>query len=101
MPDVDWSRVTAFHRDEYVGLAPEAPQRFGLWLRRAIFDRLPFAAVHLLEPGADPEATAAEYTDRLAASPIDIVCCGIGSKRHLAFYAPPPDLHHPPHVTLV
>src|ERR1700731_1614915 len=36
MPDVDWSRVTAFHMDEYLGLAFDAPQRFGLWLRRAI-----------------------------------------------------------------
>jgi glucosamine-6-phosphate deaminase len=101
MPDVDWSRITAFHMDEYLGLASEAPQRFGLWLRRAIFDRLPFAAVHLLEPGTDPEATAAEYTDRLAASPIDIVCCGIGSNGHLAFNDPPADLNDPSDVKVV
>jgi len=98
MPDVDWSRITAFHMDEYLGLDSEAPQRFGLWLRRAIFDRLPFAAVHLLEPGTDPEATAAEYADRLAASPIDIVCCGIGSNGHLAFNDPPADLNDPSDV---
>jgi glucosamine-6-phosphate deaminase len=101
MPDVDWSRVTAFHMDEYLGLASEAPQRFGLWLRRAIFDRLPFAAVHVLEPGTDPEATAAEYADRLAASPIDIVCCGIGSNGHLAFNDPPADLNDPSDVKVV
>jgi glucosamine-6-phosphate deaminase len=101
MPDVDWSRVTAFHMDEYLGLASEAPQRFGLWLRRAIFDRVPFAAVHLLEPGADPEATAAEYADRLAGSPIDIVCCGIGSNGHLAFNDPPADLNDPSDVKVV
>jgi glucosamine-6-phosphate deaminase len=101
MPDVDWSRITAFHMDEYLGLASEAPQRFGLWLRRAIFDRLPFAAVHLLEPGADPESTAAEYADRLAASPIDIVCCGIGSNGHLAFNDPPADLNDPSDVKVV
>jgi glucosamine-6-phosphate deaminase len=101
MPVVDWSRVTAFHMDEYLGLAIDAPQRFGLWLRRAIFDRLPFAAVHLLEPGTDPEATAAEYADRLAASPIDIVCCGIGSNGHLAFNDPPADLNDPSDVKVV
>lgn len=101
MPDVDWSRVTAFHMDEYLGLASEAPQRFGLWLRRTIFDRLPFAAVHLLKPGTDPEATAAEYADRLAASPIDIVCCGIGSNGHLAFNDPPADLNDPSDVKVV
>jgi glucosamine-6-phosphate deaminase len=101
MPDVDWSRITAFHMDEYLGLASEAPQRFGLWLRRAIFDRLTFAAVHLLEPGTDPEATAAEYADKLAASPVDIVCCGIGSNGHLAFNDPPADLNDPSDVKVV
>jgi glucosamine-6-phosphate deaminase len=101
IPDVDWSRVTAFHMDEYLGLAIDAPQRFSLWLRGAIFDRLPFAAVHLLEPGSDPDATAAEYADRLAASPIDIVCCGIGSNGHLAFNDPPADLNDPSDVKVV
>jgi glucosamine-6-phosphate deaminase len=101
MHGVDWSRVTAFHMDEYLGLSADAPQRFGLWLRHAIFDRLPFAAVHLLEPGMDPEATAAEYADRLAASPIDIVCCGIGSNGHLAFNDPPADLNDPFDVKVV
>ena len=92
-PGIDWTRITAFHMDEYLGLAPDAPQRFGLWLRRAIFDRLPFAAVHLIEPGNDPEATAASYADKLAAAPIDIVCCGIGSNGHLAFNDPPAELN--------
>jgi glucosamine-6-phosphate deaminase len=101
IPDVDWSRVTAFHMDEYLGLAIDAPQRFGLWLRQAIFDRLPFAAVHLLEPGIDPGATAVEYADKLAASPIDIVCCGIGSNGHLAFNDPPADLNDPSDVKVV
>jgi glucosamine-6-phosphate deaminase len=101
MPDIEWSRVTAFHMDEYLGLAVDAPQRFGLWLRHAIFDRVPFAAVHLLEPSTNPEATAAEYADRLAASPIDIVCCGIGSNGHLAFNDPPADLNDPSDAKVV
>jgi glucosamine-6-phosphate deaminase len=87
--------------DEYLGLAPDAPQRFGLWLRHAIFDRLPFAAVHLLEPSAEPEAVAAEYANKLAASPIDVVCCGIGSNGHLAFNDPPADLYDPKDVKVV
>ena len=101
MPRIDWTRVTAFHMDEYLGLAADAPQRFGLWLRRTIFDRLPFAAVHLLEPGIDPEVTAAGYADKLASSPIDIVCCGIGSNGHLAFNDPPADLNDPLDVKIV
>jgi hypothetical protein len=37
MHRVDWSRVTAFHMDEYLGVSVDAPQRFGLWLRCAAF----------------------------------------------------------------
>jgi glucosamine-6-phosphate deaminase len=87
--------------DEYLGLAADAPQRFGLWLRRAIFDHLPLGAVHLLEPGSDPEATAAAYAAKLAEAPIDIVCCGIGTNGHLAFNDPPANLNDPADVKIV
>src|SRR5579859_3153779 len=29
---IDWTRVTAFHMDEYIGLPPSSSQRFGNWL---------------------------------------------------------------------
>ena len=41
---IDWSRVTAFHMDEYLGLDAGSPQRFGMWLKQAIFDHLPFGS---------------------------------------------------------
>ncbi|MHB2169485.1 glucosamine-6-phosphate deaminase [Alsobacter sp. R-9] len=90
-PGLDWSRVTAFHMDEYVGLAPGAPERFGAWLTRALFERLPFGAVHLIRPEAfaSPEACAADYARRLAEAPVDIVCLGIGVNGHIAFNDPP------------
>ena len=99
--DIDWSRVTAFHMDEYLGLAADAPQRFGLWLRRAIFDHLPFAAVHLIQPGDNPDQAAADYAAKLNAAPIDIVCCGIGANGHLAFNDPPADFEDPLTVKVV
>jgi len=87
--------------DEYMGLEPGAPQRFGVWLQRAIFERLQFGAVYLIEPGANAEAAAAEYAARLAEAPIDIVCCGIGTNGHLAFNDPPADLNEPMDVKIV
>jgi glucosamine-6-phosphate deaminase len=98
---IDWSRVTAFHMDEYLGLSADAPQRFGLWLRRAIFDHLNFAAVHLIESGGDPEEAAASYAAKLHAAPIDIVCCGIGANGHLAFNDPPADFNDPLTVRII
>ena len=30
---IDWTKVTAYHMDEYIGLDPEAPQGFGNYLK--------------------------------------------------------------------
>ncbi|MBS7697669.1 MAG: 6-phosphogluconolactonase [Chelatococcus sp.] len=101
-PGIDWRRVTAFHMDEYLDLPADAPQRFGNWLRQAIFDRLPFAAVHLIDPGSNADAAVAAYAANLAEAPIDIVCLGIGVNGHLAFNDPPvADFADPQSVKIV
>lgn len=101
-PGVDWSRVIAFHMDEYLDLPSDAPQRFGTWLRTRFFDRLPLGAVHLIEPGDDPWRAARRYANALAAAPIDIVCLGVGDNGHLAFNDPPvADLNDPCDVKVV
>lgn len=96
-PGIDWARVSAFHMDEYLGLEAGAPQRFGTWLRRVFFDRVPLGAVHLI----DPDAPAEEYARLLSAAPIDITCLGIGVNGHLAFNDPPADLDDPVLVKIV
>jgi glucosamine-6-phosphate deaminase len=101
-PGIDWGRVTAFHMDEYVGLAPDAPQRFALWLDERLFGRVPFAAVHPIVPEPDPRAAAARYAALLDAAPIDIVCLGIGVNGHIAFNDPPvADFTDPQDVKIV
>lgn len=86
---IDWSRVDAFHMDEYVGLEPGRPELFGEWLRVHLFDRLPFGSVHVIPPEGDPEQVAGAYAEALGEGPIDIVCCGIGVNGHIAFNDPP------------
>lgn len=88
-PDIDWRRVTAFHMDEYIGLAPDAPERFAHWLNRHLFDRVPFQLVHRIVPEPDPVAAATHYAALLAEAPIDIICLGIGVNGHIAFNDPP------------
>lgn len=46
---VDWSRINAFHMDEYVGLDPEHPAGFRNFLKRAILDLRDFKSVNLCE----------------------------------------------------
>jgi glucosamine-6-phosphate deaminase len=101
LPGIEWSRVTAFHMDEYLGLAPDAPQRFGNWLRVVLLDQVRAGTAHLIDPGDDPQATVDHYSTLLTAAPIDIVCLGIGVNGHLAFNDPPADFTDPALVKVV
>ncbi|MBS3917541.1 MAG: glucosamine-6-phosphate deaminase [Deltaproteobacteria bacterium] len=87
---VDWKRVAAFHLDEYVGLPNTAPQNFGQYLRKQLFDQVRPGKVHYLNGMAeDPEAECDRYAALLRQNPIDIACIGIGENGHLAFNDPP------------
>ena len=87
--DIDWSRINAFHMDEYIGLNPEAPQCFSNFLKKYIFDLKPFKSVNLINAGAnDAQKEAERYTKLLAGNPVDIVCMGIGENGHIAFNDP-------------
>ncbi len=91
-PGIDWTKVTAFHMDEYIGLAGDAPQLFSRYLKSRVFDRLPFGRIHLIvgsKSGSDPIRLCEEYSRLLRAEPIDIVCLGIGENGHIAFNDPP------------
>ena len=86
---IDWKRVNAFHMDEYIGLAPDASQAFGNFLKNAIFSKLPFKSVnYIYAEGETPEETCARYTKLIKENPIDIVCLGIGENGHIAFNDP-------------
>lgn len=87
--NVDFSRVHAFHMDEYVGLAEDAPQRFSRYLTEHIFSLAPFASVHLIPSERGAEAGCAAYAALLENNPPDVVCMGIGENGHIAFNDPP------------
>ena len=88
-PGIDWTRVIAFHMDEYVGLSTDHPQSFGTYLRTHIFSLLSFKAVHYLRGDApDVDEECERYGKLLAENPVDIVCLGIGENGHIAFNDP-------------
>lgn len=86
---IDWSRVTVFHMDEYIGLAKEAPQRFGTFLCERLFDEVKPGEVHLINSSGDIDEECRRYAGLLGEAPIDIVCLGIGENGHIAFNDPP------------
>lgn len=85
---IEWHRIHAFHMDEYVGISPDAPAGFANFLRRALFDKVPFASVNLIDCTAEANAEAERYSELLSEHPTDIVCMGIGENGHIAFNDP-------------
>ena len=98
--EVDWTRITAFHMDEYLGLDEGSEQLFSTYLKDHIFDHVPFHQVHLIN-SKDP-VEAERYARLINEAPIDIVCLGIGENGHLAFNDPPvADFSDPETVKIV
>jgi glucosamine-6-phosphate deaminase len=88
--DVDWTRVTAFHMDEYVGLPPTHTASFQRYMRERVAANVPFHAFNYLQGDTgDAEQEVRRYADLLRGHPLDLCCCGIGENGHLAFNDPP------------
>jgi len=89
-PDLDWSRVTLFHMDEYLGLPADHPASFRRFLREHVAAKIRPRALHLIAGDApQPLQEIARYTALLEAAPVDLCCLGIGENGHLAFNDPP------------
>lgn len=87
--DIDWSRINAFHMDEYIGLDADAPQGFGNFLKSGLFDKVNFRTVNYINGNASDAAQECErYENLLKEFPPHMVCMGIGENTHLAFNDP-------------
>lgn len=89
--DVDWSAVTGFHLDEYIGISQSHPASFCRYLRERFVGKLPLKEFHYLDGEGDARATIASVGAKLIAAPIDVALVGIGENSHLAFNDPPAD----------
>lgn len=100
--DVDFSRIVALHMDEYIGLAPDAPQTFGHYLREHCFDLRTFAEVHFIANGGTAQEMVARYRELIARYPLDMAFIGLGENGHIAFNDPAvADFHDPVSVKVV
>ncbi|MBI3882352.1 MAG: glucosamine-6-phosphate deaminase [Verrucomicrobia bacterium] len=87
---VDWSRVTCFHMDEYLGLAGDHPASFIRYMRERVESRVKPGKFHFLHGDAlEPIKECERYESLLRAQPIDLCCLGVGDNGHLAFNDPP------------
>jgi glucosamine-6-phosphate deaminase len=92
-PDIDWSKVTGFHLDEYVGMKIDHPASFRQYLWERFISKLkyPLEAFHYVNAETNPQAECKRLGALIKQHPIHAAFIGIGENGHLAFNDPPAD----------
>ncbi len=89
---LDFSKVTTFNLDEYVGLSPDHEQSYHAFMWRHLFDHINVDPrfVHIPHGMADDVPAFCDwYEERIAeAGGIDLQVLGIGANGHIAFNEP-------------
>ena len=89
---LDFSRVTTFNLDEYVGLAPAHPASYHAFMHEHLFAQVNVAPARIHIPDGlarDVPASCRGYEDAIrAAGGIDLQVLGIGGDGHIGFNEP-------------
>jgi glucosamine-6-phosphate deaminase len=101
--DINWSKITGFHLDEYLGITAEHPASFRHYLKTHLTSRVSMQAFHSIEGnGLLPMVVCEKYEEKLRSHPLDLCFLGIGENGHLAFNDPAvADFNDPRWVKLV
>lgn len=86
---IEWSKVTMFHLDEYVGLPITHGASFRKYLTERFLDVVHPGEFHFVNGEGDVQKNIADLTELLRAEPIDVGVIGIGENGHIAFNDPP------------
>ena len=89
--EVNWSQVTGFHLDEYIGIPETHPASFRKYLRERFVNRVPIKEFHFVDGDTDPDLECLRLGEIISHHPIDVAFIGIGENGHLAFNDPPAD----------
>lgn len=93
-PGIDWTKVTMFHLDEYVGLPETHPASFRKYIKERFIAKLPapLKEYNLVEgDAADLPGTIKKLGEHLQDKEVDVCFIGIGENGHIAFNDPPAD----------
>lgn len=88
--DLDWSKVTGFHLDEYIGIDETHPASFRKYLKERFVSLVPMKEFHFVN-GNGAEKECKRLGEIISRHPIDVAFVGIGENAHLAFNDPPAD----------
>jgi glucosamine-6-phosphate deaminase len=93
----DFSQVTTFNLDEFLGIPPEHPGSYRTFMFEHFFSRVKIdpARIHILDGAArDPDAECERYERAIDdAGGIDLQVLGIGTNGHIGFNEPGPWLN--------
>lgn len=93
---LDFSKVTTFNLDEYIGLSRDHDQSYDYFMHENLFNHvnIPEENIHLPKgDGENPEEDAVRYEEMLKkAGGVDIQVLGIGLNGHIAFNEPAQEL---------
>jgi len=89
--ELDWSKVTVFHLDEYIGIPESHPASFRKYLRERFVNQVSPAAFYAINGETDPLKECSLLNGIIEAHPVDVAFVGIGENGHLAFNDPPAD----------
>jgi glucosamine-6-phosphate deaminase len=89
--DINWSVVTAFHLDEYVGMSELHPASFRKYLKERFVDLVSPKEFIYVNGESDADVECIRLHKLISQHPIDVAFVGIGENSHLAFNDPPAD----------
>ena len=89
--NIDWSVVTCFHLDEYIGLPESHPASFRKYLKERFVNIVKPLKFHYVNGEGDVKTECERLHNLIIQHPIDVAFVGIGENAHLAFNDPPAD----------
>ena len=90
--DIEWSRVTVLHLDEYLGMDESHPASFRRWMQRNVVDAMhPYRFEGVRGDHEPIDEEVSRYAGLLRDLEPSICVMGIGENGHLAFNDPPAD----------
>ncbi len=91
--EIDWSKVTMFHLDEYIGMPVTHGASFRKYLKERFLEKVsPLENSYLINGETEPEKEIEKLNELISKHPIDVALVGIGENGHLAFNDPPADM---------
>ncbi|MEX2344642.1 MAG: glucosamine-6-phosphate deaminase [Balneolaceae bacterium] len=90
---IDWSKVTAFHLDEYIGIPFTHNASFRKYLKERFVEKLPceIGRFHYIQAENNPKEECQRLGRLISHVDIDVAFIGIGENGHIAFNDPPAD----------